>query len=90
MPKEVSGRSTGNVYGYTFACGDHSLLVAWATETEGAKAWALTLPAQATARNITGAPLDGRKVELSESPVYILSKSHTPGELARQCGLVSP
>ena len=90
MPKEVSGHSTGNVHGYTFACGDHSVLIAWATGTEGTEAWALTLPEQATARDIAGATLKGDKVALSESPILIISKTHTPRELARQCGLVSP
>ena len=91
-PKEVSERSTDNVHGYTFACGDHSVLIAWATGTEEAKEaedWALTMPADASAQNITGAPLEGRTVALSESPVFITSKTHTAGELIRQCGLVS-
>jgi hypothetical protein len=92
-PKEVSERSTDNVHGYTFACGDHSVLIAWATGTEEAKEaedWALTMPADASAQNITGAPLEGRTVALSESPVFITSRTHKAEELARQCGLVSP
>ena len=89
-PEEVSGRSTGNVYGYTFDCGGHSVLIAWATGTEEAEAWALTMPAHASARNIAGAPLEERTVALSESPVFITSETHTAEDLARQCGLVSP
>jgi hypothetical protein len=90
VPREVSGRSTGNVYGYTFACGDHSLLVAWATSTDGAETWTLTVPAQVSVRNIAGAPLDGRKVALSESPVFITSRTCTAGVLLRRCILSSP
>jgi hypothetical protein len=92
-PEEVSGRSTSNVYGYTFDCGDHSVLIAWATgteETEETEAWALTMPAHTSARNIAGAPLEERTVALSESPVFITSTTHKAEELARQCGLVSP
>lgn len=80
------------MHGYTFACGDHAVLIAWATGTEEAKeaeARALTMPADASAQKITGAPLEGRTVALSESPVFITSKTYTAGELARQCGLVS-
>jgi hypothetical protein len=92
-PKEVSERSTGHVYGYAFDCGDHSVLIAWATGTEEAgekETWALTMPADASARNIAGAPLEDRTVPLSESPVFITSRTHTAEELGRQCGLVSP
>ncbi len=92
-PEEVSGRSTDNLYGYTFDCGDHSVLIAWATgteEAEAAEAWALTMPAHASARNIAGAPLEERTVALSESPVFITSSTHKAEALARQCGLVSP
>jgi len=87
------------VYGYAFDCGDHSVLIAWATgteeaeeaaEVEAAAAWALTMPAHASARNIAGARLEERTVALSESPVFITSTTHKAEELARQCGLVSP
>jgi hypothetical protein len=91
VPKEISGQRTDNVYGYAFASGDHSLLVAWATGgTDGKETWALTMPAQASARNIAGAPLDGRKVALSESPVFITSRTCTAGVLLRRCILSSP
>ena len=94
-PKEMSEQSTAHVHGYAFDCGDHSVLIAWATGTEGAKgaeaaeAWALTRPAQTHAQNIAGAALEDRTVALSESPVFITSKTHTAAELTRQCGLVS-
>jgi hypothetical protein len=74
-------------------------LVAWATGIEtaeepeaadAAKSWALAMPAETHAQNIAGAALEGRTVALSESPVFITSKTHTAAELARQCGLVSP
>jgi len=94
-PKEMSEKSTANVYGYAFDCGDHAVLVAWATgieaaeEPEAAKSWALTMPAETSAQNIAGAALEGRTVALSESPVFITSKTHSAAELTRQCGLVS-
>jgi hypothetical protein len=90
LPKEISGQGTDHVYGYAFTCGDHSLLVAWGTGDKGGKEdWVLTIPAQADAQNIARAPLDARKVALTESPVLIMSKTLTAGDLLRECILSS-
>lgn len=91
LPKEISGQRTDNVYGYAFTCGDHSLLVAWATgDGERKETWALSIPGQVSAQDIAGAPLDISKVGLSESPVFIISKTRTAGELLRECHLSTP
>jgi hypothetical protein len=85
LPEEISGRSTHNVWGYAFANGAKSLLVAWATGPDESEAWALRLPAEAKALNIAGAPMDGHRVPLTQSPIYITSTGLKASDLARQC-----
>lgn len=89
-PPTVAGRATRGVYGYAFTHGARAVLVAWTAPDPGAGAddrWTLLLPPGAAARSIVGAPLDGERIALSESPVYVVADALTPGELARRCGL---
>lgn len=88
VPGEISGRSPGNVYGYTFTSADRSVLIAWATAgPDGSPTWALKMPPDSGARNIAGAALPGSQVTLSESPVFITSRKLAAGDLARKCSL---
>lgn len=91
VPAEAAGRRTDNLYGYAFACGDHSTLIAWAASQKGKEGgWTLMLPRHARAQNITGAPLSGGRIMLSGSPVFITSTTLSPSELTRLCTLASP
>ena len=90
FPETVSDRSTRGIYGYTFASGSQSVLVAWAASDDGGPLpdrWTLLVPDGAVARDIVGGALPSGPVVLSESPVYIVSNTLTPGELARRSGL---
>ncbi|MBP8255926.1 MAG: beta-galactosidase [Opitutaceae bacterium] len=83
---KVANKSTQNVHGYAFSSGDASVLVAWDEMEVGQAAnWTLVVPEGCSARNIAGAPLAGSRIALSGSPVYVVSATLTPGELARLC-----
>ncbi len=85
LPKAVAEAAAQNLHGYAFKAGGHAVLIAWAAGDAAKGGWTLALPAGATARTITGAPVAGERVALTESAVYIVSTTLTPGELARQC-----
>lgn len=85
MPKAVTEAAAKNLLGYAFKAGRHAVLIAWSAGDAAKENWTLVLPPGATARTITGAPVTGERVALSESAVYIISTTLSPGELARQC-----
>ncbi len=83
-----TGTVVPEVLGYLFVANGRVALVIWSTNDKAtAERWVLRLPVGCTGRNVVGAPIEGERIPLSESPVYVVSATLTPEELSRQCHL---
>ncbi|MDB6168503.1 MAG: hypothetical protein JWM88_1367 [Verrucomicrobia bacterium] len=89
IPEEGERHATTTVRGYAFAGDNQAVLIAWDAGPASGKNWGLKLPSAAAAADICGAPLAGKVVRLSGSPIYITSRTLTAQQLAQQCGLVA-
>ncbi|MBP6507090.1 MAG: hypothetical protein KA257_05950 [Opitutaceae bacterium] len=86
LPVSENGTVTPEVLGYSFAANGHVAMVIWSTNDKTtAERWVLKMPVGCTGRNVVGAALEGDRIPLSESPVYVVSTTLTPEELSRQC-----
>ena len=84
-PLSINGKSTKNVFGYTFQCGEQAVLIAWAPNPENSsQTWTIEKPDTIQAYDIMGNPIDLQRIELGESPIYLVSKTLNPKKLTKQ------
>lgn len=84
-PPSINGKSTKDVFGYSFQCSEQAVLIAWTPNPENSsQTWAIEKSDTVQAYNIMGNPIDLRRIELGESPIYLVSKILSAKELTKQ------
>lgn len=86
-PAQLNGLPTDSIYGYAFQCGNKAVLIAWAPEEwQQGKVWTLKVPRDVDAFNIVGTRIteggNGKKVRLSDTPVYLVTDLMSAADLA--------
>jgi hypothetical protein len=91
LPPPSPGGAQDGLYGFLFQCGKQAVLVAWADpETVGPR-WRLRSSSdEPVAYDIMGNRIPAGEIILTGSPVYLVSETLSPEELARSCTFLVP
>ena len=81
---------TKGIYGYVFKCDKGNVLIIWAprSEDDTSQMFAELPKSEVDAFTIVGNPIKSNRIKLSDSPIYLTSKSLSAVELAESCKLL--
>ncbi len=91
IEKTIGGYSTQGIYGYSFQCGQRSVMPVWATEAVAkSQSWRITIPPGVQARDLMGNLLPTASVRIGTSPIYLVSDTLPADRLALACPVAMP